>query len=353
MHMKNHHKFLVAALAATAISGFAPPFASVKLGPGEVFAQETEAITLKIATQAPTGSPWHRAFEAWAGSVEEESEGRLKLQFFYGGTQGDERDYVRKMGQGQLDGASVTTVGLSHMARSVLVLSAPGVFQTYEQIDRVRTRLADRFNEEFSDAGYHFVAWGDVGTARFFSNRPIRRPSDLAQARPWARPDDPIVNKFFDVAGATAEQLSIGEVLPALQTDRIDAFPAPALAAVSLQWYHHATHMSQQGNQVVVGATVFTNTAYEALPEDLRAILDSTGARAHRLLSRSIRRADQRAYEALEERGITPVDTSAFQDEWDQVAETTRRRLTGRLFPRDLLREVERIAAEEEEEDDD
>lgn len=313
---------------------------------GLASAEAQDPVTLKIATQAPVGSPWHRAFEAWAGSVAQESEGKLRLQFFYGGSQGDERDYVRKMEQGQLDGASVTTTGLSHMARSVLVLSAPGVFREYAQIDRVRRRLATRFETEFDEAGYHFVAWGDIGKARFFSNTPIRRPADLGDLRLWARPDDPIVNKLYQVAGATPQRLGINEVLPALQTGRLNAFPAPALAAVSLQWYHHATHMSEQGTQVVVGATVFRKAKYESLSAELRQILDDTGVRAHRLLTRSIRRADQRAFETLRERGVTAVSTEAFQEEWDEVSAQTRRQLAGRLFPRELLEQVERIAAQ-------
>lgn len=335
---------LVLTVALLSVALFPMDFGDSGLGTKAAKAQEI--ITLRMATQAPTGSPWHRAFEAWAGSVAEESGGRLLLQFFYGGTQGDERDYVRKMEQGQLDGAAVTTTGLSHMVRPVLVLSAPGVFQEYAQIDRARRRLASRFNREFENAGYHFVAWGDVGKARFFSNRAIRHPRDLQQTRPWARPDDPIVAKFYEVAGVTPQRLGISELLPALQTNRVNAFPAPALAAVSLQWYHHATHMTDPGTQVVIGATVIAKPKYDALPEDLRAILDSTGARAHRLLSRAIRRADERAFAAIRERGVTAVDIRPNQAAWDEVAAETRRQLTGRLFPRDLLRQVERIAAE-------
>ena len=325
---------LAAALAALGLAavGFSGPAG----------AQET--ITLRIATQAPTGSQWHRAFQAWAGSVQQDSGGRLRLQFFFGGSQGDERDYVRKMEQGQLDGASVTTTGLSHMVRPVLVLSAPGVFREYAPMDRARQRLASRFDQEFNSAGYHFINWGDVGQARFFSKSPLRRPSDLRQARPWARPDDPIINQFYQVIGASPQRLGINELLPGLQTNRVNAFPAPALAAVSLQWYHHATHVTQQPTGVVIGATVIKKEKYDALPEDLREILDSTGDRAHALLSRSVRRADARAYDAIVGRGITPVDQSAHQGEWDQVAQQTRQRLAGRLYPADLLQQVERLA---------
>ena len=41
-------------------------------------AQDT--ITLKIGTLAPRRSAWHRVFEAWKGSVAQESGGRLSLR---------------------------------------------------------------------------------------------------------------------------------------------------------------------------------------------------------------------------------------------------------------------------------
>ncbi|MEM9191319.1 MAG: TRAP transporter substrate-binding protein DctP [Myxococcota bacterium] len=318
---------------------------AVPAAPEGVDAQET--ITLRLATQAPRGSQWHRAFRAWAGSVQEESGGRLRLQFFFGGSQGDERDYVRKMESGQLDGASVTTTGLGQVARPVLVLSAPGLIRTNRQMDRVRRSLGNRFKQEFENAGYVHMGDGDVGLARFFSNRAINRPQDLRQTRPWARPDDPIVNTFYEVVGASPQRAGINELLPGLQTGRINAFPSSALATISLQWHNHATHVTQQSTGVVVGATIIKKEKVEALPEDLRTILSETSVRAHQVLTRSIRRADDRAFTALTEGDnarLTAVDLSANQGDWDRALSQTRQRLAGRLYPADLLQAVERAA---------
>src|SRR5438105_1626103 len=66
----------------------------------------------KIATLAPEGSSWMRLFREWATNVEKKTAGRVKIKFFAGGVQGDERDAVRKMRLGALNGAAVTGVGL-------------------------------------------------------------------------------------------------------------------------------------------------------------------------------------------------------------------------------------------------
>jgi TRAP-type C4-dicarboxylate transport system substrate-binding protein len=330
-------RYLFAILVATVFAAVAPV--------AEKPADAQEATTLRIATLAPRGSQWDRAFRAWANTVQQDSGGRLRLHFYTGGSQGDERDYIRKMESGQLDGAAITTNGLGQIVRPVLVLSAPGLFTEYTQIDRARRELSDEMTREFEGAGYKFMGWGDVGRARFFSKRAITRPSDLRQTRPWTRPDDPIVQQFYSVIGVSPQRLGVNELLPGLQTGRVDAFPSSALAAVSLQWFQHATHVTEQPNSVIIGATVIKKERYDALPEDLRAMLSDTGGRAHAALLRSIRRADDQAYTAIVSRGVTAVDQTAHQAEWERVAQQTRERLAGRLYSRELLQRCERIAS--------
>ena len=329
--------FFVAFVIAVSLAVVAPWSSDQSAG-----AQET--TTLRIATLAPRGSPWDRAFRAWSNSVRQETDGKLRLQFYLGGSQGDERDFIRKMNAGQLDGAAVTSTGLGQVVRPVMVLAAPGVFQNYNQLDRVRNALSDDFSSQFNDAGYQLMGWGDVGKARIFSNRPIRQPSDFRSVRPWAWRDDAIFTEFLSVVGANPQRLGVNEVLPALQTRRIDTFPSSALAAVSLQWYNHASHVTKQHASVLIGATIIKKDKYDALDPELRAALDSTAERAHQVLSRSIRRADDRAYQAILSRGITEVDNAAHQAEWERAARTTRNNLAGRLYPRSLLQQVERRA---------
>ena len=150
------------------------------------------ATELRIATVAPEGSPWMRVFRAWDQELRQRTNGQLGIRFYPGGSQGQEPDYIDKMRAGQLDGAAVTSTGLGQIVRPVLVLSAPGVFSEYAQLDRARRRLARRFEQQFQRNGYELLGWGDVGKARLFSTRQIQRPQDLRQARPWVPRTDAV-----------------------------------------------------------------------------------------------------------------------------------------------------------------
>lgn len=307
-------------------------------------ADAQQAVTLRIATLAPSGSSWMRVFNAWNNSLRQRTGNRLQLRFYPGGVAGDERDAIRKMRAGQMDGAAVTSLGLGQVVRPVLVLQLPGLFERYNQIDTVRTQLAGEFETQFETAGFKLLGWGDAGQARIFSHRPIVTPSDLRQTRIWAWRDDPIFNEFLHVIGANGVNLGVPEVYTGLQTNRIDAFPSSALAAVALQWFTRATHVTRQSDGVLVGATILKKERFDALPEDLRTALLETSRQAHEALMRTIRRDDDRAFQTITQHGVTAVDTSAHRAEWQRAGQQTRQRLSGRLYPAALLTRVEQIA---------
>jgi TRAP-type C4-dicarboxylate transport system substrate-binding protein len=108
---------------------------------------------IRYATLAPSGSTFGKVLKAWSRSLQKETEGRVELRYYSGGSQGDERDFIRKMRAGQMDAAGVTSTGLGIIVRPVLVLSSPGLIETYDQLERVREKMTPRFDEMFREAG--------------------------------------------------------------------------------------------------------------------------------------------------------------------------------------------------------
>ena len=111
-------------------------------------------IVIRYASLAPAGSSFGKVLKAWGRSVKKETEGRVELRFYPGGSQGDERDFIRKVRAGQLDAAGVTTTGLGMLVRPILVLTAPGLLTEYADLYRVRESLRERFEGLFREAGF-------------------------------------------------------------------------------------------------------------------------------------------------------------------------------------------------------
>ena len=83
-------------------------------------AEASDTVTLRMGSLAPRGSSWARLFGAFDRSVQKKTQGRLRVNLYPGGVAGDERDVIRKMKLGQMDGAVLTSVGLGQIVRQVL-----------------------------------------------------------------------------------------------------------------------------------------------------------------------------------------------------------------------------------------
>lgn len=316
--------------------------------PGAVSAPRADAAgktIIRFASLAPAGSAFMKVMKAWNRSLKDGTEGRVELRFYSGGSQGDERDFVRKVRAGQMDAAGVTTTGLGLVARPVLVLAAPGLITEYDELERTRTALDDRFAELFEDNGFVMMNWGEAGKNRIFSADAFAKPEDLKRLRPWAWKDDPVFAEYIGVIGANPVRMGAPEVYGGLQTRMLDTVPASALAAVAMQWYTRLNYMAKQNFGIIIGGSFIKKEKFYALSEHDQKMLLDTAERAAKASEKLARRDDNRAYESLVKRGITVVDTSPHQAAWDAAAAQTRKNLTGRLYSKSLLQAVERAVA--------
>jgi TRAP-type C4-dicarboxylate transport system substrate-binding protein len=303
-----------------------------------------EAALLRIATLAPEASGAGVIFKAFDKSVRERSGERLKLRLYAGGVAGDERDVIRKMKIGQLEGAALTSIGLGQIVRSVLVLQMPGLFQNHEQVDKVRSELASEFQSQFKAAGYVLLAWGDVGDRRVFGKRPMHSPADYKSARPWVWREDPISSELMNIIGANGVALGLPEVFPALQTGMVDTVTATAVTALGLQWFRFVKFMSKSTGEPVVGATVVRKPWFDALPVDAQEALREVSESFSNQLRARVRSEDERAAAVLRSRGMQEYDMMDQRAEWEPVLQKLAERMVGKLYSRELLERVYTIA---------
>ena len=308
----------------------------------EADAQET----IKIGTLAPKASPWGQVFTVWEKAVKERSGGKIELQFFYNGQQGDEGAMVGKMKSGQLDGAAVTAVGLSKIYKPIVALQMPGLFTTWAKLDAARDAMKGEFEKGIEDAGFRIAGWGDIGLAHVFSKGfPIHAPTDFQGKKPYMWRDDIIQPILFQVVGGiTPVPLNIPEVLPNLNTGAIDIITSPALAAEQLQWASRLDNMVSNVAGAAIGAVVFSSKRLDALPADLRAIVMETGKVASSALTKRIRDEDDAALARLKGKMKVVTLTADEESKWAAVFKQVRQRLGQGTFSPDLITRLENLS---------
>lgn len=308
--------------------------------------QASAGEVLKIGTLAPKSSPWGMVFSVWEKAVKEKSGGRLELQFSYNGQMGDEAAMVGKMKAGQLHGAAVTSVGLSKIYKPILALEMPGLFTSWAKLDKARDAMKAEFEKGVSDAGFRLSGWGDVGLVHIMSKGfAVRSPEDLRGKKPYMWRDDANQPSLYQVVGGVNPvPLNIPEVLPNLNTGAINIVIAPALAAEQLQWASKLDTVVEGVSGVSIGALVFSAKALDALPADLRQIVEDTGKVAANALTTRIRNEDAAAFGRMKGKMTVVTLSPAEQGKWDGIYKQVRQKLAQGTYSPDLVAKLEGFA---------
>ena len=97
-----------------------------------------------------------------------------------------------------------------------------------------------------------------------------------------------------------------------------------------------------------VGATVITKEKYDRLPSQSQQILWETAQKYHQELVQQVRKDNDRAIEALKKKAgiqIVTVDETE-QKQWNEFATKVQNELAGRVYPKELLEQVNALLSE-------
>jgi TRAP-type C4-dicarboxylate transport system substrate-binding protein len=300
-----------------------------------------ENVEVRLATLAPEGSAWMKVLSKGAAEIDTKTEGRVKVKYYAGGVQGDERDAVRKMNLGQLDGAAVTSVGLSMIDESIRVLELPRLFESVEELDYVADKMWPYFVDKFEKKGYKLGDRGDVGWIYFMSKNEVKSVADLKAQKVWMWGDDQLVRAMYKALGVSGVPLGVPEVEPALTTGRINACYGSPLAAVALQWNTKIKYMTSMPMSFAIGATVLKKDVYAKVSADDVKLVTKITKGMQKVLRKEIRKSNENSKKTMMRKGVkvteTPADMAA---EFDKAAKQVWGDLTGKLYSKAELEMV-------------
>ena len=105
------------------------------------FSVQAEAVTLKIATVAPEGSGWMKEMKASAQEIKERTDGRVQFKYYGGGVKGNDKQVLRLIRIGQLQGGAFTPSALTSEYEDLNLYGLPMVFDSEEEAAYARSRL--------------------------------------------------------------------------------------------------------------------------------------------------------------------------------------------------------------------
>ncbi|MFQ6021391.1 MAG: TRAP transporter substrate-binding protein DctP [Acidiferrobacterales bacterium] len=315
-----------------------------------LFVAEASArtVVVKLATVVPKDSTWYEYLTEIDEKWTEASDGKVRLKI-YAGTLGDESDIMRRIRIGQLDAATVSTVGLSIVDPSAKALHIPLAFASYEELDYVQAGLAKTMEKALREKGFVVLNWGDAGWVHFFTKSPVQRPDDLKKQKlfVWAAAETTETEELWKKLGFKPVPLASHDILPALQTGMITAYQAPPLAALANQWFAFTGSMTDMRWAPLTGGTVISTRAWSKIPSDLRPKLAQIAREAGLRLRDRVRQLEQDAIRAMVKRGlqVVSVPPDAYE-EWQELTTSVYPDIRGKIVPAGSFDEVLRLRDE-------
>lgn len=329
--------FRIAALgAATLLLSLTPNAAEAK-----------KKIKIKHGTLAPKGSPWHKALSRMGRRWKEASDGQIRFKIYAGAVAGDEGDMLRKMRIGQLQSATLTSIGLARLTKSIMAWQMPLMMRSYAELDYVREKMGATMEAELEKTGFVVLQWGDAGWVQFFGKHKDMSPEALKKQPVYMWSGDPDADAVVKSAGLKTVPLSNTEVMSALQTGLVEWFPTTPLYALSSQWFGLSKFMLRINWAPLNGATVISKKAWDKIDPALREKLLKIAREEGFTVQKQIRALDAKAVKAMRDRGLVVEEVSAKdQATWQKMAEKTYVGFRGKIVPAPMFDEVQRLVLE-------
>lgn len=243
-----------------------------------VVAQAEGEPTLRIATVAPPGTPWSELLKKFRSSVEKESEGKLKVKVFLGGSKGDEQSAVRQVYKGSIEAAGVSTGAISTMVDAVDCLELPYLFDSPEEADKVLDAVRGELDTLLATKGLKLIMYSENGYRSFGGKKFFKTPGDLKAVKMRSQ-ESAVHVETYRALGASPVPISVGEVQSSLQTNVVDGFDNTPLFTQAAGWNQAVTHFTVSEHIYQPALIVVNKAWFDALDPALRTIIETQAAK--------------------------------------------------------------------------
>jgi TRAP-type C4-dicarboxylate transport system substrate-binding protein len=237
-------------------------------------AADDKPYVMKIAL-APSNEALHRFAKDYAAAVEKDSGGRIKAEIYPGSQLGSTQRQVEGVQFGAIQCIVVPPEFLAGIDERFELLAAPGLVNSMSNGQRV---AADPAVKQLmlglgADKGLHGVGLFMATPSSVIAIKPIRHLDDFKGKKIRIFPSQ-FQREALQRLGATPKPMTLGEVLPALQDNILDAAVAATTVFATMHYQDAAKFITETGQPAVFGITELSKKWYDKLPADLQQIVD-------------------------------------------------------------------------------
>lgn len=298
---------------------------------------------IKVGVLAPEGTGWAKNIKKMTSEIKEATKGNVELKVYYGGSQGDEQDVLRKIRIGQLQGGIFTGKTLGEINGDVRVLELPFTFN-HDEAKALKTMqvMAPYFNAKYEQNKFKNLATFGIGQVYFVTQKKVQDLNSIKSLKIWSWDGDPIVSTLFESMKLIGVPLALPDVLSSLSTGVVEAAYAPPIGIIALQWNTKVKFMVDFPISYSIGAFVITNAAWSKISAADQKVVQEISKKYEGEINTGNAKDNVDALNAMKSQNIEFVK---FSDAEIKIAQGYRqdmiKRLKGKLFSDEAFKKME------------
>ena len=293
---------------------------------GEAAAAADDTVyELRISTSQTEQALITRNYQKLADTLNEKSEGRLKVSVFPAGQLGTDEDVLEQGIQGVNVAVNTDASRLGQYVKDFSIFMMGYFIDSYDEgyaVTQTDTFKAwcDELEEKHGIKVLSFTFYD--GPREFMTNKPINTPDDLKGLRIRTIGQE-VCTETIAAMGATPISMSWGEVYNGIQSKAIDGCEAQNTSTFPSKIYEVCNTQSKTGHFQLMQALICGKSWFDTLPADLQTMLVETAQEIGKETAADVMKEADEAEEQMKAAGMTIIepDITPFKEAVEPVYE--------------------------------
>jgi TRAP-type transport system periplasmic protein len=264
---------------------------------------------MKINISTAQNSHQGVAIDTFAKEVEQRTHGRYKIQTFYNGSLGGERESVEAVQLGTQELTFTSTGPVPNFVPETKIFDVPFLFR-----DKAHARavldgpIGQEMLTKFDAKGFKALAWAENGFRHMTnSKRDVRTPEDLKGLK-MRTMENPVHIAAYKGFGIITTPMAFPEVFTALQQGTVDGQENPLSVIISAKFEQVQKHLTLTGHVYSPCVFLMNKATFDKLaPADKTAFLEAAKVAVKANRAR-VDEDDAKGVAYLRSKGVTVID---------------------------------------------
>jgi tripartite ATP-independent transporter DctP family solute receptor len=268
-------------------------------------AQTTMKISISVAQNSHQGV----GIDTFAKEVEKRTGGRYKVQTFYNGSLGGERESIEAVQLGTQELAMSSTGPVPNFVPETKILDVPFLFR-----DKAHARavldgpIGQEMLAKFEPKGFKALAWGENGFRHMTnSKRDVKAPEDLKGLK-MRTMENPVHIAAYKGLGIITTPMAFPEVFTALQQGTVDGQENPLSVIMAAKFDQVQKHLSLTGHVYSPCIFLMNKAAFDKLSAADKTAFVEAAREAAKANRARVDQDDASGVSELRAKGMTVID---------------------------------------------